>query len=124
MFNGTYLLPGSGHRVVPPCETHGPSILRGLYFKPVSHYLLPGQDDIQGILTQYTPEFGIIMDMTRIQVVAQSAFEHGRILRDDGESATKVSQTNCGNIETINAKTLSVNDIGENGPSLLTQCFH
>lgn len=48
------------------------------------------------------------MDMSRIQVISQGAFEHGRILRDDGQTAAEVKQANRGDIESVDAEILSV----------------
>ena len=66
---------------------------------------------IQVRLTKYAPKLGIVMNMTGIEVVTKGAFEHGRILGNDGESATKVSQTNSGDIKSIDAKALLENEI-------------
>lgn len=41
------------------------------------------------------------MNMSRVQVVTQSSFEHGRVLRNDCQAATEVKQANRGHIETI-----------------------
>lgn len=48
------------------------------------------------------------MDMSRIQVITQGAFEHGRILRNDGQTAAEVKQANRRDIQSVNAVTSSV----------------
>lgn len=103
----TYLLPGSEHPVVRPFSRHGPSILRDLF---IATWLVADHRDkgksVQGRPTYNAPKLGVIVDMARIQVVAQSAFEHGGILRDDSETSTKISQPNCRHIEPINTEIL------------------
>ena len=41
------------------------------------------------------------MGMARVQIVTQSAFEHGRILRNDSKATTKIEQANGGNVESV-----------------------
>lgn len=48
--------------------------------------------------TKDAPQFGIIVNMTRIQIVSDGPFEERGILRDDGESPPQVKQANCGDI--------------------------
>lgn len=55
------------------------------------------------IHTQDAPKLRIIMGVARIQVITESAFEHGRILRNDSKAATEVEQANGGNVESVDA---------------------
>jgi hypothetical protein len=38
--------------------------------------------------TEHTPQFGVVMHMSRVQVVAYSPFKHRRILWNNGKSPT------------------------------------
>ena len=54
--------------------------------------------------TQNTPKFGVVMHMARIQIVSDRALKHGRILGDDGQTASQIEQTNSGHVQPIDTR--------------------
>jgi hypothetical protein len=87
-------------------ETWSFNLAWSIYCTPVSRWSAINWNKIQVRPTYNAPKLGVIVDMARIQVVTQSAFEHGGILRNDSEASTKISQSNRRHIEPINTKFL------------------
>ena len=54
-------------------------------------------------LTEYAPQFCIVVDVSWIQVIPDRAFEQSRILWDDGQSAPQIQQPNRRGVQRINA---------------------
>lgn len=54
-------------------------------------------------LTQHTPQFSVIVNVARVQVVSYTSFKQRCILRDDSQSASQIKQADGGGVQVVNA---------------------
>lgn len=50
---------------------------------------------LQAGMFKHAPQLRIIMDMARIQIIANCPFEQSGILGDDGKTSPKIEQADC-----------------------------
>ena len=62
---------------------------------------------LQSSMVKNTPQFSVIMHMSRIEIITNCAFKQGGILRDNGKSASQVKQAYGGDIETVDTSIAS-----------------
>jgi hypothetical protein len=58
-------------------------------------------------MVKNTPQFSVVMHMSRIEIITNRAFKQGGVLRDDGKSASQVKQAYGGDIETVDTSVAS-----------------
>jgi hypothetical protein len=82
---------------------------------------------LQPGMFKHTPQFCVVVDVARVQIVADRPFEQRRILRDDGQPSSQIQQANSRSAEAVNAARKMVSMIAtssrEENPSRRSWAF-